>query len=155
MKNKIVLSVLGCALCTAFAGPALAQENPLRDTVAAVRDAGVRLFAACQEKHGTCEAAFVFAPSECVAKATAEQARAYVGAAASDDSTIRSLDGWGFELEYWLPAEGCKNAGVGVRSAGEDGLFAEDSYEAGAFSAEDAEEDVVWQSGVFLRWPRR
>lgn len=150
---KTVLFLLALGVCSSPS--VVAQENALSDTVAAVRDAGTRLLSACNEKHGACEASFAFSSSECVAKATAEEARAYVGAAASDDTTIRSLDGWGFELEYWLPLEGCKDAGVGIRSAGEDGLFSAASYEAGAFSDEDAEEDVVWESGVFLRWPRR
>ncbi|MEM1250519.1 MAG: hypothetical protein AAGK22_29410 [Acidobacteriota bacterium] len=153
MKNEPARSILATALCLTLAGSLMAQDNALRDTVTALREGGTQLFAACEEKHGQCGANFAFAPSDCMAKATAEEARVYVGVAASDDTAIRTLDGWGFELEYWLPVPGCKSAGVGLRSAGDDGLFAGDSYEAGPFSDDDEGQDVVWQSGSFLRWP--
>ena len=42
---------------------------------------------------------------------------------------------------------------VAIRSAGSDGVFSAEKYEAGPYSVTDYAQDTVWAGGYFIRWP--
>ena len=42
-----------------------------------------------------------------------------------------------------------------IRSAGKDGVYSGDRYEAGTFAPGDTNQDLVWLDGFFVRWPEK
>ena len=44
---------------------------------------------------------------------------------------------------------------MSVRSPGADGRFDGDRYAVGSFDSADANADIVWVDGYFVRWPKR
>jgi hypothetical protein len=44
---------------------------------------------------------------------------------------------------------------MAIRSPGNDGTFSGNRYELGAFQPGDANQDLVWMNGFFIRWPER
>jgi hypothetical protein len=44
---------------------------------------------------------------------------------------------------------------MGLRSAGRDGKFSGNVYEVGGFSPADADQDISWVDGYFVRWPEK
>lgn len=69
-------------------------------------------------------------------------------------SGFPARDGWGEPIEVYLrrdelPAEQV----VVIRSPGRDGVFDSDCYTVGPFDGEDADQDIVWADGFFMRWP--
>lgn len=67
---------------------------------------------------------------------------------------IPEKDGWGHPYELYLNVDDLDGRRVFlVRSAGRDGRFDADRYDAGAFASADADQDLVWSDGVFIRWP--
>jgi hypothetical protein len=66
------------------------------------------------------------------------------------------LDPWGQPYEYRLNREPAATQRVmAVRSGGADGRFTGNAYAIGAFPPGDAEQDLVWVDGYFVRWPQR
>jgi hypothetical protein len=41
-----------------------------------------------------------------------------------------------------------------IRSSGADGIFSGNRYELGGFQPVDADQDLVWMDGFFIRWPQ-
>lgn len=67
---------------------------------------------------------------------------------------IPEKDGWGHPYELHLNAASPNAVTVfGLRSGGGDGKFSTDVYEIGSFPQGDAQQDVVWVDGYFVRWP--
>lgn len=67
---------------------------------------------------------------------------------------VPETDGWGHPYEYALSSNLLASNVLGVRSPGRDGLFETDDYEVGAFDIGDADRDIVWCDGYFVRWPQ-
>lgn len=68
--------------------------------------------------------------------------------------SIPEKDGWGNPYEFHLNTTDPDATHVmGLRSAGKDGRFSEDVYVIGAFSPADADQDIPWMDGFFVRWP--
>ena len=70
-------------------------------------------------------------------------------------AALPEKDGWGNPYEFHLNTTD-PNAShmMGLRSAGRDGRFSGDVYEIGAFSPADADQDIPWMDGFFVRWPQ-
>lgn len=67
---------------------------------------------------------------------------------------IPEKDGWGNPYEFHLETRDPEATRVmGLRSAGRDGRFSGDTYEVGAFSPADFDQDIPWIDGFFVRWP--
>lgn len=67
---------------------------------------------------------------------------------------IPRTDGWGEPIEVYLHlADLYASKIVTIRSAGRDGEFETDCYEIGPFDPDDADQDIVWSDGFFVRWP--
>jgi hypothetical protein len=64
------------------------------------------------------------------------------------------LDPWGHPYEYRLSQDPEADEVMVVRSAGAGGNFSGNVYEVGAFSPDDASQNVVWKDGYFVRWPQ-
>lgn len=68
--------------------------------------------------------------------------------------SVPARDGWGESLEVYLEREDFSaDPLIVIRSPGRDGAFDGDCYTVGPFDAEDADQDIVWADGFFLRWP--
>lgn len=69
-------------------------------------------------------------------------------------ASIPEKDGWGHPYEFHLNTTDPNALHVmGLRSAGKDGRFSGDVYEVGSFSPTDADQDIPWMDGFFVRWP--
>ncbi len=69
-------------------------------------------------------------------------------------ASIPEKDGWGNPYEFHLNTTDPNASNVmGLRSAGRDGQFSGDVYEVGAFSPAEADQDIPWMDGFFVRWP--
>ena len=63
-------------------------------------------------------------------------------------------DAWGHAFELYLNRDDLGGRRVFlIRSPGRDGRFDTDDYELGAFAVGQADEDLVWSDGYFVRWP--
>lgn len=62
-------------------------------------------------------------------------------------------DGWGNVYEYAINEDYWAEGVISVRSAGRDGEFASVDYEVGQFPMNEADHDIVWMDGYFVRWP--
>jgi len=70
-------------------------------------------------------------------------------------AAIPEKDGWGHPYEFHLSTADLDAKFImGLRSAGQDGAFADDSYQVGAFPPADQDQDIVWMDGYFVRWPQ-
>lgn len=68
--------------------------------------------------------------------------------------TVPAQDGWGAPLEVYLQREDLSAEQlITIRSPGRDGSFEADCYTVGPFDPEDADQDIVWADGFFVRWP--
>jgi len=68
---------------------------------------------------------------------------------------LRPVDGWGWDFEFYLQTDDLNRDDVmAIRSPGDDGAWAGDSYTPGPFKTTDFSEDLVWADGVFVRWPQ-
>jgi hypothetical protein len=68
---------------------------------------------------------------------------------------IPEKDGWGHPYEFHLETQNPDALQVmGLRSAGRDGKFSGDTYEVGAFSPGEFDQDIPWMDGFFVRWPQ-
>jgi len=68
--------------------------------------------------------------------------------------SVPARDGWGEPLEVYLEQENfLAEPLIVIRSPGRDGSFDGDCYTVGPFDAEDADQDIVWADGYFMRWP--
>jgi hypothetical protein len=71
-------------------------------------------------------------------------------------SQIPEKDGWGNPYEFHLNVQpNAKQAVMGLRSAGRDGVFSGEIYEIGGFPDTEADQDIAWMDGYFVRWPER
>ncbi len=69
-------------------------------------------------------------------------------------ASIPEKDGWGNPYEFHLNTTDPKaEHAMGLRSAGKDGRFSTDVYVIGSFEPGDADQDIPWMDGFFLRWP--
>lgn len=70
-------------------------------------------------------------------------------------AAIPEKDGWGHPYDFHLDTEN-PNAvpAMGLRSAGRDGKFSGSVYEVSPFSPSDADQDIPWADGYFVRWPQ-
>lgn len=69
-------------------------------------------------------------------------------------ASIPEKDGWGNPYEFHLNTTDPNAEHVmGLRSAGKDGRFSSDVYSIGSFEPRDADQDIPWMDGFFLRWP--
>jgi len=69
---------------------------------------------------------------------------------------VPEFDGWNRPLELYVDhAHPTAQRVSMLRSAGSDGRFDTDCYTVGPFDPEDADQDIVWADGFFLRWPGR
>lgn len=67
---------------------------------------------------------------------------------------IPEKDGWGNPYEFHLnTTDPNASHAMGLRSTGRDGRFSGDVYEVGSFSPADADQDIPWMDGFFVRWP--
>ena len=70
-------------------------------------------------------------------------------------ASIPEKDGWGNPYEFHLNTTDPNALNVmGLRSAGKDGRFSGDVYAIGSFSPADADQDIPWMDGFFVRWPQ-
>ena len=68
--------------------------------------------------------------------------------------SIPEKDGWGNPYEFHLNTTDPDALNVmGLRSAGKDGRFSGDVYVVGSFEPQDADQDIPWMDGFFVRWP--
>jgi hypothetical protein len=71
----------------------------------------------------------------------------YIGA-------IPAADGWGKPYEFRLNTQDPNAPRImALRSAGQDGQYAGDTYEIGDFPGQDQTQDIAWIDGYFVRWP--
>jgi|SRR5580693_9495873 hypothetical protein len=71
-------------------------------------------------------------------------------------AAIPETDGWGHPYEFRLNTQDPDAERVmAVRSAGADGVFSGTTYAIGAFPAAQADQDLVWADGYFIRWPKK
>jgi hypothetical protein len=71
-------------------------------------------------------------------------------------TVIHEKDGWGNPYEFHLDRKYILNKSVmAIRSSGNDGVFSGNRYDLGVFSPGDANQDLVWMDGFFVRWPER
>lgn len=71
-------------------------------------------------------------------------------------AAIPEKDGWGHPYDFHLDTRNPDAFLVmGLRSAGRDGRFSGDVYEVGGFSPNDADQDISWVDGYFVRWPEK
>ena len=69
---------------------------------------------------------------------------------------IPTYDGWKRPYDLYLDVVPPIDLNVmAIRSAGQGGVVAGNTYVAGAFEPTAFEEDVVWADGFFVRWPQR
>ena len=69
---------------------------------------------------------------------------------------VPSLDGWKHTLEYYLKEGDASAVNVMlIRSAGRDGSYSTDEYDAGGFEPTHYDEDIVWADGFFVRYPNK
>ena len=69
-------------------------------------------------------------------------------------ASIPEKDGWGNAYEFHLNTTDPNAEHVmGLRSAGKDGKFSGDVYVIGSFSPTEADQDIPWMDGFFVRWP--
>lgn len=66
---------------------------------------------------------------------------------------VPERDAWGHPYEFALSSDLMAENVLGLRSPGSDGRFDTDDYEVGAFDMHDADRDIVWCDGYFVRWP--
>ena len=67
---------------------------------------------------------------------------------------IPATDGWGHPYEFHLDVQQPnKQTVMGLRSAGRDGVFSGETYEIGGFPDTEADQDIAWMDGFFVRWP--
>lgn len=70
--------------------------------------------------------------------------------------TVPARDGWDEPLEVYLRRDELyAESVVVIRSPGRDGVFDGDCYTVGSFDPEDADQDIVWADGFFMRWPAK
>ena len=69
---------------------------------------------------------------------------------------IPAYDGWkrayDLYLDTVLPID--ENV-MAIRSAGQGGIVAGNTYVSGSFEPTDYAQDLVWADGFFVRWPQR
>ncbi len=69
---------------------------------------------------------------------------------------IPEKDGWGNPYDFHLDIKNPDALFVmGLRSAGRDGKFSGNVYEVGGFAPDDADQDISWVDGYFVRWPEK
>lgn len=65
------------------------------------------------------------------------------------------LDGWKITFEYYLAVTNPLGEQVmAIRSRGRNGQAEASTYEPGAFTPTDYDQDIVWTDGFFVRWPQ-
>lgn len=70
-------------------------------------------------------------------------------------AAIPEKDGWGHPYDFHLDTKNPDAVLVmGLRSAGRDGKFSGSIYEVGPFAPTDADQDIPWVDGYFVRWPQ-
>jgi hypothetical protein len=71
-------------------------------------------------------------------------------------ANLPETDGWGHPYEFHLNVQQPnKQMVMGLRSAGRDGVFSGETYEIGGFPDTEADQDIAWMDGFFVRWPER
>jgi len=66
--------------------------------------------------------------------------------------TLPERDHWGSDYEFSRTDSVDDPVPIGIRSAGNDGVF-DNLYVPGAFLDWEFDEDIVWAGGYFIRWP--
>lgn len=67
---------------------------------------------------------------------------------------VPERDGWDTHYDYRLDtAHPLAQDVMAIRSAGRDKAFSTDTYLVTGFDADDFNQDIVWASGSFVRWP--
>jgi type II secretion system protein G len=65
------------------------------------------------------------------------------------------LDGWKHTFDYYLAVTNpLAEQVMAIRSGGRNGQPESSSYEPGAFTPTDYDQDIVWTDGFFVRWPQ-
>jgi len=71
-------------------------------------------------------------------------------------AAIPEKDAWGHPYEFRFNWKHIYNKSVmAIRSAGSDKTFSGDTYKVGGFAPVDADQDIVWMDGFFVRWPEK
>ncbi|HVS04093.1 MAG TPA: hypothetical protein VMT16_15110 [Thermoanaerobaculia bacterium] len=155
----LVALLLSCGTIGAASAQAPAAD-PQRDTVTAMREAGVALYSwrqgqgieVAEAAEGWQDPASPesFDWSACPPIAHAEASR-LVG------KQLPRTDGRGHPLELCVRTEQLDTPryALGVRSPGRDGVFSGTRYPVGRFDPQEQDRDVVWMDGYFLTWPQR
>jgi type II secretion system protein G len=69
---------------------------------------------------------------------------------------VPRYDGWKRAYDLYLDTvPPIEQQVMGIRSAGQGGVPAGNTYVAGAFEPTQYDEDIVWVDGFFVRWPQR
>jgi type II secretion system protein G len=69
---------------------------------------------------------------------------------------IPAYDGWKRAYDLYLDTVPPIDENVmAIRSAGQGGIVAGNTYVAGSFEPTDYAQDLVWADGFFVRWPQR
>lgn len=148
------------ALPMAYAQPSMNDGVAQRQTIQDIRNVGTAMF--------------VWYKDELAPKASGEGKKAPAEPTSADISAVPVIsreeltkilvpkyiasipekDGWGNPYEFHLNTTDPNALQVmGLRSAGRDGKFSGDVYEIGSFSPADADQDIPWMDGFFVRWP--
>jgi hypothetical protein len=142
------------------AQPSMNDDVAMRQTIKDIRNVGTAMFAWYKDE---------MAPKASAAgqKAPADPKSADIGAVpviSREELTkilvpkylpsIPEKDGWGNPYELHLNTTDPNALQVmGLRSAGRDGRFSGDLYVIGPFDPADADQDIPWMDGFFIRWP--
>lgn len=148
------------ALPAVYAQPSMNDDVAMRQTIKDIRNVGTAMFAWYTEE---------IAPKASGGgqKAPADPKSADIGAVAVISreelakvlvpkylASIPEKDGWGHPYEFHLSTTDPNALQVmGLRSAGKDGRFSGDLYVIGPFDPADADQDIPWMDGFFIRWP--
>ncbi|MFL6195630.1 MAG: hypothetical protein ACJ75H_15750 [Thermoanaerobaculia bacterium] len=159
------LALLALAsLSPAFAAPpAQADAEATKTTVRDIRNVGTAMWTWYKETMAPKRSEAAHQQAEADSKATSVS-MADVPVISREDlrkilvpkyiAEIPEKDGWGHPYEFHLETRNPEaTMAMGLRSAGRDGRFSGDTYEVGAFSPAEFDQDIPWMDGYFVRWP--
>lgn len=130
------------------------QKTKQKRTMGDIRIVGTAMFSwLTDESQAAAAGATIevasYGPIKTSAQIQAELVSAYI-------QEVPSLDGWKHTLEYYLKDEDVSAVNVMlIRSAGRDGSYSTDEYQAGGFEPTHYDEDIVWADGFFVRYPNK
>lgn len=163
--NMITVLLVATLASTAAAPAAEPHGAEMRASADVVREAGVAMYrwvvgqlpGGEPTSEQIVQAAVGVAPSayawEGCSEIAAQELALLLGTEAG--ARLPTKDAWGHELQFCLTFDRSDPSAylMAVRSPGRDGKFATDPYEVGGFPVDEADQDIVWVQGVFVRWP--